>query len=129
MKLLKCTVCQDVYELTLGKGNCIPTCCGKEMRVLKAGEVDAAAEKHVPAVSQDGNLLKVVVGDVAHPMLEKHYITAIWVEYADGTVDKKALIPDTAPEAVFDVTGKAGNATVYEYCNLHGLWKKEFVIE
>lgn len=33
-------------------------------RELKAGEVDAAQEKHVPQVSVEDNKLKVVVGSV-----------------------------------------------------------------
>lgn len=129
MKLVKCDVCQNVYELIGGPGNCVGTCCGKDMRVLKAGEVDAATEKHVPVVSQDQQTLTVVVGDVEHPMLEEHYITNIWVEYADGSVERASLLPGAAPKATFDVKGRSGQATVYEYCNLHGLWKTTFTIE
>lgn len=29
------------------------------------------------------------------------------------------------PEYVFDPKGRTGKVTVYEYCNLHGLWKNE----
>lgn len=129
MKLVKCDVCGNVYELVEGPGNCVGTCCGKDMRVLKAGEVDAATEKHVPAVCQDGQKLIVVVGEVEHPMLEEHYITNIWVEFEDGTVERAGLIPGTAPKAEFDLKGKTGTVTVYEYCNLHGLWKAEYTIQ
>ena len=94
-------------------------------RELKAGEVDAAQEKHVPQVSVEDNKLKVVVGSVEHPMLEAHYITNIWVEYSDGTVDRAGLVPGMKPEYVFDLKGRTGKVTVYEYCNLHGLWKNE----
>lgn len=58
-------------------------------------------------------------------MLDNHYITNIWVEYPDGTVEKKTLKPGEAPNAEFDITDVNGKVTVYEYCNLHGLWKKE----
>lgn len=88
-------------------------------RELKAGEVDAAQEKHVPQVSVEDNKLKVVVGSVEHPMLEAHYITNIWVEYSDGTVDRAGLVPGMKPEYVFDPKGRTGKVTVYEYCNLH----------
>ena len=83
-------------------------------RELKAGEV-----------SVEDNKLKVVVGSVEHPMLEAHYITNIWVEYSDGTVDRASLVPGMKPEYVFDSKGRTGKVTVYEYCNLHGLWKNE----
>ncbi|MCF0260111.1 MAG: desulfoferrodoxin [Erysipelotrichaceae bacterium] len=98
---------------------------GAPAEELKAGTTDAATEKHVPAVSKEGNELKVQVGEVKHPMLPAHWITNIWVEFEDGSVDKKTLLPGEEPAAVFDVTGKSGKAAVYEYCNLHGLWKNE----
>ncbi len=107
---------------------------------LKAGAVDAATEKHVPVVSQDGkkhvpvvsqdgNHLNVKVGEVAHPMTEEHWITSIWVEFEDGTVQRKSLLPTDAPETHFCLGGKKGKVTVYEYCNLHGLWKAELIVE
>ena len=36
----------------------------------------------------------------------------------------KYLKPGDAPEATFCKPSE--NATVYEYCNLHGLWKAEY---
>ena len=92
---------------------------------LKAGSTDAAQEKHVPAVKKEGDELFVQVGEIEHPMLPEHFITNIWVEYPDGSVERKSLIPGEKPVAVFDVKDKNGKVTVYEYCNLHGLWKKE----
>ena len=46
-------------------------------------------------------------------------------EYSDGTVDRAGLVPGMKPEYVFDSKGRTGKVTVYEYCNLHGLWKNE----
>ncbi len=129
MKLVKCDVCGNVYELIGGPGACVGTCCGKDMRVVEAGVEDAAQEKHVPAVVQDGQVLHVVVGEVEHPMLEKHYITNIWAEFEDGTVERSTLIPGTALKADFDIKGRTGKVTVYEYCNLHGLWKTTLDIQ
>ncbi len=94
---------------------------GTPARELQAGTTDAAQEKHVPAVMQAGDELKVQVGSVAHPMLPEHWITNIWLEYPDGRVEKKTLHPGEEPVAVFDVTGEEGTVSVYEYCNLHGL--------
>lgn len=88
-----------------------------------SGEVDAAQEKHVPHLEKDGTTLKVQVGSVEHPMLPEHYITAIWVELKDGTLYKQTLHANQKPEAHFDLGSYTGELTVYEYCNLHGLWK------
>ena len=43
---------------------------------------------------------------------------------ADGSVTFQYLNPGDAPEATFCKPSE--NATVYEYCNLHGLWKAEY---
>ena len=80
---------------------------------------------HKSFPGREDNKLKVVVGSVEHPMLEAHYITNIWVEYSDGTVDRAGVVPGMKPEYVFDPKGRTGKVTVYEYCNLHGLWKNE----
>ena len=94
-------------------------------RELKAGEVDAAKEKHVPQMSVEGNCLKVSVGSIKHPMTQEHYITNIWVEYEDGSMERATLVPNQEPEYVFDTKGRKGKVRVFEYCNLHGLWKNE----
>ena len=63
---------------------------------------------------------RVKVGDVAHPMEEKHYIQ--WIEMiADGKTYRQFLNPGEMPEAFFAVY--AAELTAREYCNLHGLWK------
>ena len=69
----------------------------------------------------DEKTIKVEVGSVAHPMLEEHHISFIYVETENGgiRVDLKEK-----PEAVVFL-GDEKAVAVYEYCNLHGLWKKE----
>jgi len=104
-------------------GHCVPQCCGEQMEKLVAGSVDAAAEKHVPAVTRDGNKLCVKVGEVEHPMLEAHYIE--WIALAtEDRVCIKYLKPGEAPEASFCLA-EGVQGTVYAYCNLHGLWMAE----
>jgi superoxide reductase len=62
-----------------------------------------------------------MVGEVAHPMQEKHYIE--WIEViADGKAYRQFLNPGETPESVFMI--EAENITAREFCNLHGLWKK-----
>lgn len=92
---------------------------------LKANSTDAAVEKHVPVVSMKGNTLHVQIGSVLHPMTEAHHIVFIAL-----VTDKKAVMtrldPIGKPEADFTVSINERPVAVYEYCNLHGLWVKEF---
>lgn len=117
----------EVVEVLLpaGEEEITLTINGAPAEKLAAGTSDGATEKHVPDVKVEDGKVKVQVGSVKHPMLEKHWITNIWMEYPDGTVEKATLVPGDEPVAVFDVKDKHGKATVYEYCNLHGLWKKD----
>ena len=87
-----------------------------------ANTTDGAYEKHVPIIEQKGDTVTVKVGSVAHPMLDVHYIEWIVLETATG-YQKHDLKPGQAPEADFAVTEPV--IAVYEYCNLHGLWKAE----
>lgn len=123
MKLLKCPICGNIVEMIEDKG--VPVmCCGKPMVELNANTTDGAVKKHVPVVEINGDILTVKVGSVEHPMLEEHYITMVLVEF-DNRVLRVNLKPNEKPEAVFALNGYKGNVNVYEYCNLHGLWKTE----
>ena len=97
-------------------------CCGEKMTELKANTSDGAKEKHVPDVSVSGDVLRVKVGSVEHPMAEAHYIEWIAAETESG-ISFKYLKPGVKPEAEFP--GASAIVAVYDYCNLHGLWKKE----
>ncbi|MDD2978341.1 MAG: desulfoferrodoxin family protein [Hespellia sp.] len=121
-KFLKCQVCGNIVEVVKESGVPIQ-CCGQKMEELAANTTDAAQEKHVPAVTVDGDKVSVVVGSVEHPMLEEHFIQWIYLETENG-IQKKNLVPGAAPKAEFLLNGEKPTA-VYEYCNLHGLWKKE----
>ena len=57
-------------------------------------------------------------------MLEEHSIRFIVLETKDGFL-KKDLNPGEKPEAVFMLADGQEAVTVYEYCNLHGLWKTD----
>ena len=98
---------------------------GQPATKVEPGTSDGAHEKHVPAISKKDDVLEVQVGEVLHPMLDKHWITSIWAEYPDGTVVKKELNPGEEPVAAFDIKDVNGKMKIYEYCNLHGLWENE----
>lgn len=94
------------------------------LEALKANTSDGASEKHVPVVNISGNTVEVSVGSVAHPMLEEHYITGIYIETKSGG-QFAALKPGEEPKAVFLLKDGDKFISAYEYCNLHGLWKAE----
>ena len=100
------------------------TCCGEKVEELVAGTTDGAREKHVPAVKIDGQKVCVQVGEVEHPMMEKHYIQFIVVETDKGYMTK-FLKQEEKPAAEFVLAEGEKAVAVYEYCNLHGLWKAE----
>ena len=95
---------------------------------LKANTTDGAREKHVPNVEMDGDKVHVKVGSARHPMLDEHYIQFILLETTD-MAQVKYLKPNDEPEATFVLNGKEKPVAVYEYCNLHGLWKYEFNLD
>ena len=118
-QVYKCSVCGNEVEVVYAGGGTL-VCCDKPMDQLAENTTDAAQEKHVPVVQKVDGGIKVTVGDVAHPMEEKHLIN--WIEViADGKACRRFLSAGDAPEAVFDVEGDS--ITVRAFCNLHGLWK------
>ena len=98
-------------------------CCGQPMETLTPNTTDAAGEKHVPVVAVADGKVTVKVGSVAHPMLPEHFIQWIALE-TDRGMQRKRLNPGEAPEASF-LIGDEKPLAVYEYCNLHGLWKTD----
>jgi superoxide reductase len=119
LEVYKCDLCGNIVEVMHG-GEGELVCCGQPMKLFVANTVDAAKEKHVPAIEKTAEGFKVKVGSVAHPMEEKHYIE--WIEViAGGKAYRQFLKPGEAPEATFCID--AGQVTAREYCNLHGLWK------
>ncbi|MDI9510037.1 MAG: desulfoferrodoxin [Clostridiales bacterium] len=121
-KFFKCKHCGNIIEKLYDSGVSV-VCCGEDMERMVANTVDASQEKHVPSVSVVGNIVQVDVGEVLHPMEEKHYIMWIYLHTKNGG-QRKDLVPGQDPKAVFAIEDDEVIA-VYEYCNLHGLWKKE----
>lgn len=96
-----------------------------QFTLLKANSTDAATEKHVPVITINGNDVHVQVGSVLHPMSEAHHIAFI-VLVTDKRVLKNDLNPTGEPIADFTLDKDEKVIKAYEYCNLHGLWVKEF---
>ncbi len=123
MEFYKCPRCGNIITF-LHKSGVMPVCCGEPMQKITENTVDAALEKHVPAVTREDNSIFVQIGSVEHPMIEAHYIEWIAVE-TENRYQIKYLHPNEKPEAVFDIAEDAQKIKVYEYCNLHGLWSAE----
>ena len=123
MKFYRCSHCGNLLTPILDSG-LTPVCCGDQMTILEANTTDAAVEKHVPAVVRDGRVVSVTVGSTEHPMTEEHYIQFIAVAQ-DDKVQFARLQSTDEPKAELVVCDADAPITVYEYCNLHGLWKAE----
>ena len=120
-KFFKCRHCGNVIEKVVDSGVAV-VCCGEKMEELVPNTVEASGEKHIPVVTRiDECSIKVEVGSVPHPMLPEHHIAFIYVETEDGGI--RINLKDK-PEAVV-CTCSSKPVAVYEYCNLHGLWKVE----
>ena len=121
MKLYFCPICKNL-SLMLNDSGVKPHCCGKEMVELKANTTDAATEKHVPVVNVEGNVISVQVGSVLHPMTAEHHIAFI-VLVTDKGYRVNHLDETGEPKTRFTLEKDEKALAVYEYCNLHGLWK------
>ena len=119
-KFYICKHCANMIGMIKSSGVNV-VCCGDPMTELKPNTVEASQEKHLPVVTIEGNIVKVKVGSVEHPMTEEHHIAWIYLETEQGGQRKKLAV-GSKPEAEFALAGGDKVVGVYEYCNLHGLW-------
>lgn len=123
VKFFKCPHCGNIITKVHEAG--VPVvCCGQKMEELIPGTSDGAAEKHVPAVEVNGKVVRAQIGSVEHPMVDVHYIEFVALESKEG-LQVKYLKPEDAPVAEFVLSESDEPIAVYEYCNLHGLWKAD----
>lgn len=121
MKFFVCEHCGNIIAYVKDSG--VPVmCCGQKMKEIIPGTVEASTEKHIPVVSVEGNVVKVTVGAVEHPMAEEHFIEWIAVHTKQGN-QRKTLKPGEKPAAQFALVDGDEFISAYAYCNLHGLWK------
>lgn len=117
----RCEVCGNMVVLIKNGGGTL-VCCGQNMTKLEANTTDAALEKHVPVITKEGGIMKVAVGATLHQMLPEHHIE--WIALvAEGKVEIKFPKLSEGPKAEFTTVA---SGEIYEYCNLHGLWKASF---
>lgn len=121
LKIFKCLHCGNII-IKLIDNNVDVYCCNEKMKVLIPGEIDASVEKHIPKITINNNTITVNIGEIKHPMEDKHYIQFILIETNSG-FQIKYLNPQDEPICTF-ITDENVIA-VYGYCNIHGLWKKQ----
>ena len=120
-RFFKCEHCGNIVTFMKDQG--VPVvCCGQPMTELLPNTTDAAGEKHVPVYAVESGRVRVSVGEVEHPMTAEHSIEWLALETRQG-MQVRWLTPDAAPRAEFFIDPADEAATVYAYCNLHGLWK------
>lgn len=121
--MYRCAHCGNIVIMAYSGGAPL-MCCGEKMELLVPNTFDAASEKHVPEVTVEDGKVMAKVGEVEHPMTDVHYIASILLE-TEHALQVKWLNPSLKPEAEFAVLPGDKPVAVYEYCTLHGLWKKE----
>ena len=121
IRFFKCGTCGNIIT-KLKDSSVGVVCCGERMTELIPNTTDGAMEKHVPVVENMGCHIKVTVGSEPHPMTDSHYIQWIVIKTSKG-MQVKYLKPTDPPVANFVLADDEKFEAVYEYCNLHGLWK------
>lgn len=128
LSFYRCPHCGNVIVKTVDSGVSV-VCCGEPMQLLVPHTEDQGQEKHLPIVSRSCSTssqdctLQVRVGSTPHPMMPEHYIQWVCMEYRHG-FHLMRLSASDPPCAEF-CSCKEQPVAVYEYCNLHGLWKSE----
>lgn len=124
----RCPHCGNVIVKTVDSG--VPViCCGEPMQELVPKTSEEFMEKHLPVVSRNCKVssqdcsLTVQVGSVEHPMVPEHSIQFVCLESQHG-FRIAWLEPGMKPQVKF-CNCNDNPVAVYEYCNLHGLWKTD----
>lgn len=120
-KYYLCERCGNLIEKVTDSGVSV-VCCGQKMTELVPGTKDASREKHVPVYQVENHVVTVKVGSDEHPMQPEHFIEWISIQTNLG-MQRKKLNPGEKPIATFVLSNGEKVQAVYEYCNLHGLWK------
>lgn len=114
--------CSTLIEAIYADPGAKFSCCKEELTELKANTSEGASEKHLPVVEQNGNIVTVNVGSIAHPMTEEHSIGFVCLETENG-LQRVCLKSQGAPTARFALIEGDRPVAAYAYCNLHGFWK------
>lgn len=120
LNLKKCNKCGALVKVLedCNCDGCGIKCCGDEMVSIKANEVDASFEKHIPNYEIKDDKLIV---NVNHVMEDEHYIKWICLVTKEKE-EYRYFNPGMEAKCIFELEK---NGILYAYCNKHLLWKKE----
>ena len=121
MKFYQCEICGQIVAIVHETAAPL-VCCGKPMKEMVPGSIDASHEKHVPVIEVDGNKVWVTVGSAPHPMMPEHYIEWISLRTQTGN-QRKELKPGMEPRVCFRICDGDEVLGAFAFCNLHGLWE------
>ena len=120
LEIKRCNKCGAIVKVIkdCNCDGCGIICCEEPMQVVVPNSVDAAVEKHVPTSEVIGDEIAVKVN---HVMEKEHYIE--WISLVKENKEYTVtLYPEQNAECRFPYLK---GATLYAYCNKHGLWKAE----
>lgn len=126
-EIYKCNICQNLVEI-VNEGFGVLVCCGQDMEKQEPHTQEEGLEKHLPVIEfyeKDNNkIVKIKVGEIEHPMTNEHFIRFIEAISNDGVyIKRKFLKPNDNP--VLEFKCNCDTMIVREYCNIHGLWRKQ----
>lgn len=119
----RCSVCGNLM-IKLEDSGLDPQCCGRDMTVLSPNCEEEFGEKHSPVWRMNGCKLMIQVGEVLHPMSDKHYIQWIIVETNLGH-HLRRFTCEESPEVTIALSKGEAVVDIYSFCNIHGLWMSE----
>lgn len=127
IKFYRCRLCGKIIEVINDTPSALE-CCNTQMDLLKVNSVDASNEKHVPFVTLIDGVAEVQIGEMLHPASAEHHIEFIVAETNRRKITLFHLDPLEEPRRKICLCQKCDEklVAVYSYCNLHGLWLKEF---
>jgi superoxide reductase len=140
MEISTCSICGHVV---FGKipDNC-PVCFAPKDKIKQNSNIFKEAKekspegsvKHTPVIfiSKECKLIggscddvNIKVGEVTHPMEEKHSIQFIDCYADDKFVSRIHLTPSVYAAGTVHLKAGVSKVTVVELCNLHGYWMAE----
>lgn len=128
-KFYICPICGNIITKLVDSG-VTPVCCGAPMHEMipNSEQADTTPDKHVPIVHrEDEYTLRVDIGSLPHPMTPGHHICFVWLETEHGA-QLQFLNPEK-PATVKFCGCKDRPTSVYEFCNVHGLWMTKDIPE
>lgn len=119
-QIYRCEVCGNVVEMERA-GAGVLVCCGKEMVLEEENRDMTNAQKHIPVIIDSPDGLKIVIGEILHPMTEEHHIEWVQVITPYGEIRRRVQLGEE-PIIYLPFLGKDDVLGIRSYCNVHGMY-------